>query len=176
MKTLTKKNLVFAFAAVAVIAVTAACAPPPAPPAGWHQRFLTRDGADVTTIVEGAHGRIEATAPAGNVGGNSRTLFGCVDAPRSVNQYSCATVTHSGRIVQEGVALRMRSDGDRHRGITVMKNIWGGAFWVYNVHLWDTNIGGELPAIHLAGFHMDGTVAPANSDSIPPASVRQGRG
>lgn len=176
MKTLTKKNLVFAFAAVAVIAVTAACAPPPAPPAGWHQRFLTRDGADVTTIVEGAHGRIEATAPAGNVGGNSRTLFGRVDAPRSVNQYSCATVTHSGRIVQEGVALRMRSDGDRHRGITVMKNIWGGAFWVYNVHLWDTNIGGELPAIHLAGFHMDGTVAPANSDSIPPASVRQGRG
>lgn len=167
MKTLTKKNTVFAFAVAAAIALTSACAPPPEPPAGWHQRYLTRDGADVTTITESSHGRIDATAPATNVGGNSRTLFGRTDAPISTNQYSCATVAHSGGIVQEGVAVRMRADGDRHRGITVMKNIFGGVNSVYNVHLWDTTIGGDLPARHIAGFAMEDSVGHGNSDSVP---------
>lgn len=160
-----KKNLVFALAdAVAVVA--AACVPSPAPPARWHQRFLTRDSADVTTITERPkvaskrprRRRTRRPTPGRCSGGTARLA--------RWTQYSCATVTHSGLPVQEGVALRMRSDGARHRGITVMKNIWAGATSVYNVHLWDTTIGGGLPARHIAGFQMDTAALPIDNDRV----------
>ncbi len=124
-----------------VTIVTAACAPPPVPPAGWNQMFLTRDGADVTAIDSAPAGAMQVSAPASNVGANSRTLFWASSAPISRDQLSCATTTHSGLPVQEGVGLRLvrSKDGASVRGITVQKNVAFGADWIYNVHLWDTS-------------------------------------
>lgn len=142
-----------------LLVVVTACTPPPDPPEGWGQWYLTRDLADVVLVSEDVPGRVEVTAPSGTLFAGTRVLFHRVDAPASLDHQSCATVQHSGRIVQEGVALRMREDGDRRRGITVMKNIWAGSTWVYNVHVWDSTIPGDLPASLLASFDMGGVVA-----------------
>lgn len=129
-------------AAIALaLLVTAACAPPPVPPVGWDQVFLTRDGADVTAIDLEARGVVRVSAPATNTGANSRTLFWPTAAPESLDQLSCATTAHSGLPVQEGVGLRLArsKDGASVRGITVQKNVAFGVDWIYNVHLWDTS-------------------------------------
>lgn len=87
------------------------------------------------------------TSPEVNIGTNSRTVFGPLEAPRAVDQEVCVTVTHNGGVTQEGVALRMRTDGRRLRVITITKNIWGLQFDHYNVHTWDMTGVGQPPSI-----------------------------
>lgn len=119
-------------------ALVAGCAIEPAPPVGYDQRFLTRDGVDATAIsVRG--GEVLVTAPITNTGSNSRTVFRRTHGAASVDHGSCATTTHSGLPVQEGVALRVRTTAGTTRAITVTKSIWAGADRIYNVHTWDTS-------------------------------------
>jgi hypothetical protein len=155
---MTRTKHLLAVASVAALGALAACAPPaptvpmppspsptvppepPTPPEGWAQEFITRDGADVTTIVDTGDG-VRVTAPRTNTGSNSRTVFHRLDAPVAVDQSSCATTTNSGMPVQEGVALRVAAseDGRGTRWITVQKNVVYGLHWTYNVHLWDSS-------------------------------------
>lgn len=130
-------------AAVAAIAATAAvlsaCVPPPVPPPGWDQVYLTRDGADETKIQRLADGRVHVSAPRSNKASNSRAFFWEKSSPVTRDHYSCATVGHSGLPVQEGVVLRIAaSPGGGTRGISVQKNIIYNVNWKYNVHLFDT--------------------------------------
>lgn len=82
---------------------------------------------------------VTVTGAASNVGSNSRVWFWRLDAPVSVDQQSCATFSDSGWPAQEGVALRVRTDNDVSRGITVTKNVYGRATSLFNVHVWDTS-------------------------------------
>jgi hypothetical protein len=77
------------------------------------------------------------TAAPGNVDGNLRLVFAEVDEPVRTDQQVCATWTEAtSPYDQQGVALRVDTTGPT-RAITVTKNVWGGVFDVFNVHLWD---------------------------------------
>lgn len=120
--------------------------------------FLTRDGSDVTHVQHASAGVVRVSSPASNRDQNSRSFLWRNDAAVSRDQWSCATTQHTGMPIQEGVALRLAdSPKGGTRGITVQKNIFGFADWVYNVHLWDTaepgREGGRSVA-HLASHDM----------------------
>lgn len=160
-------------AAVALLAT--ACLPPPEPPPGWSQVFITRDGADVTKISSSSADAAHVQAPRDNGGKNSRTLFWRNDAPVTRDHTACATTTHSGGQNQDGVALRVGpSPHGGTRGITVNRNIWAGAHWIYNVMLWDTSPGND----HGTGvrtFHQVSAVdqRPAVSKAPSPTAPRR---
>jgi hypothetical protein len=96
---------------------------------------LTPDGTDRYDVAGTRGSELAVTAPASNVGGNLRVGLIDRDAPVATVQTSCATwhSWHDG--TQPGALLRWTGT----RGVTVTKNVWGGAFWVLNVHVWDTS-------------------------------------
>jgi hypothetical protein len=104
---------------------------------GSNQAVLTPDGPDRYRFV---------TAPANTVaasidrsGGNLRQLFWPSDNPVVPDSESCATWgAETGPLVQQGGALRITQTGSRIRAITVTKNIFYGATWIFNFHTWDT--------------------------------------
>jgi hypothetical protein len=99
---------------------------------------------------------VVASAPTKNTGANTRLAFWQKESASSVNQQSCATWSReSDPFNQEGAALRMRTVGGVTRGITVTKNIYAAAIWVFNVHVWDTSGTDQvLPATQIAGFDL----------------------
>ncbi|HRW38656.1 MAG: hypothetical protein KDB04_03850 [Acidimicrobiales bacterium] len=106
------------------------------------QRYVTRDGSDIYLLSPG-QGSLRISAPTSNratpEGSQTRTVIWPPSTTMTHNQESCATWTDSkGAWVQQGLALRVRSDGSRFRAIVVAKNIWYGAEWQMNVYTWDT--------------------------------------
>jgi hypothetical protein len=100
-------------------------------------KFLTSEADDDYGItVDG--GTTVVAAPATNVGGNSRVAFWPADAPAVTDQLSCVAWTEDDHTVQQGVALRIRTDADRTTAITVTKNIWAGVWFGFNVHVMDS--------------------------------------
>ena len=98
---------------------------------------LTSETTD-TTKLSAIEGDVVASAPRTNVGSNTRSAFYASTSPVTVDEGACATVTHSGLPVQEGIALRVTNEHGRTRAITVTKNVWADVSWYYNVHVWDT--------------------------------------
>jgi hypothetical protein len=97
-----------------------------------------------------------ARAATKNTGSNTRVAFWQKESVKSMNQQSCVTWTReSDPINQQGAALRVRTTDGVTRGITVTKNIFGLATWVFNVHVWDTGVpDNALPATQIAWFDM----------------------
>lgn len=170
------------FAAVALAVVAGSCAavpPPPSAPtpaarasADVVQLRLTRDGGDLTQLSSIGEG-VLATAPSSNTGSNSRWVFHSPAAAITQDEGACATVTHSGLPVQEGVALRVTSEASgRTRAITVTKNVWGDASWFYNVHVWDT--ADSTPLRQLGAFDMSAALqrVGAQPSSVPRLCAR----
>jgi len=116
---------------------------------------LTRDPGDVTDLVESGD-TVVLDAPATNRSINSRSVYHRLDAVPSTDVQACATVSHSGLPVQEGIALRVVAAGGRTTAITVTKNIWAGSPWFYNVHLWDT--AQPMPLQQVASFDMSAAI------------------
>ena len=83
---------------------------------------------------------MDALALPTNTGGNLRSLFWPDKAPVVADSQTCALWTsQSDGLVQQGAALRIRqSNTGRVRAITVTKNIFLGASWIFNFHTWDT--------------------------------------
>lgn len=134
-----RHTIVVSFIAlVALIVVACAPPPPPTPPPGWHQHYLTRDGHDTTGIQMSTADAGRVVAGASNTGRDSRTVFTRRGDAPSTNQEVCVRFRHSGGIAQEGVAFRIRHGDGRTRAVTVTKNIWSVANWMFNVHTWDT--------------------------------------
>jgi hypothetical protein len=105
------------------------------------------------TLLSSIDQGVLATAPSSNTGSNSRWVFHDPTAPIAEDEGACATVTHSGLPVQEGIALRVTNEpSGRTRAITVTKNVWGDASWIYNVHVWDT--ADSTPLRQLGAFDM----------------------
>ncbi len=104
-------------------------------------------------------------AAATNVGGNTRLIWANLDAPVQVDGQVCADWDGFSGLAQPGLALRVRRDGTRTRAITVTDNIFWGARFGFNVHLWDTGspIPGALPVQVVGGADLSATFGPAGA-------------
>lgn len=90
---------------------------------------------------------VKFTAPSTNTGGNTREFVWPASTPDVMDSQTCAVwPSQSEGFVQQGAALRIantyNSEGQvaSTKGITVTKNIWFAASWVFNVHVWDTSV------------------------------------
>lgn len=110
-------------------------------PADVQKWAMTPDGSDAYALSFGSR-TVRATAPATNTGGDLRLAWWPSRAPASVDSEACITMTRwggpqGGAVVQPGVVLRARRDGGRMRAISVTNNIYFGARWAWNIHVWD---------------------------------------
>ena len=78
------------------------------------------------------------TVVAGHAGGNEREFIVSSDAAVVGDQQSCAEWTSQPALAQQGAVLRLHPVVGGTQAITVTKNIFFGAFWIFNVHVWDT--------------------------------------
>jgi Calx-beta domain len=96
------------------------------------------------------------SAPAGQLGTSDRMIFWPRSEVPSEDQESCATWSSQTPVeaphipIQEGLAVRATTEDGVTRAITVTKNVYANAFWVFNVHLWDT--------AHVVPFDLIGQV------------------
>ena len=123
-------------------------------PDGLRQVVLTRDERDLTEWERTTAGYL-ATAPAGNVGTNTRTVL-LPRATPTVDHGACVTATHQGSPTQQGIVLRLRADGERLTGVSVTKNIWAGVDRIYNVTVWDSAL--DPPFRKLADFDLSESI------------------
>lgn len=101
-----------------------------------------------------------AVASLDSAGGNLREAFWPADNPVVADNESCAIWgAQTGPLVQQGAALRIAKDGSRLRAITVTKNIFYGATWIFNFHLWDT--AASAPFTIIAATNLDSTLVHA---------------
>jgi hypothetical protein len=101
------------------------------------QAVLTEDGPGRLRFVSAPANT--AVASIDSAGGNLRQVFWPADNPVVPDSESCAIWgAETGPLVQQGAALRITQDGSRIRAITVTKNIFYGATWIFNFHVWDT--------------------------------------
>ena len=125
---------------------------------------LTRDGNDQYLVDRSGTGAT-VTAPATNTGDNTRIVFFPQRGASTTDGVACATwVAESTWSAQEGVALRIATDGGRTRAITVTKNVFAGATWIFNVHVWDT---GALPQFTQVGSVDLGAVLSRDGWPLP---------
>jgi hypothetical protein len=100
--------------------------------------------------------------------GNQRLVFWDWAGKPSANQEVCANFAGSTHAVnQEGVALRVVSGDGRTQAITVMKNVYGGDYNTFNMHIWDTAWGGDLPAQSFGRFPLPNMGDPYNPVPLP---------
>jgi len=104
--------------------------------------YITRDGSDRYDLKVGT-GALRVNAPRTNKatpeGSATRIAIWPPATKLSTDQQSCATWKDDrGPWVQEGIALRIRLDGNRFRAIVVAKNTVYGANWQMNVYTWDS--------------------------------------
>jgi outer membrane protein assembly factor BamB len=115
---------------------------------------------DDTYALFAAGNTVTASAPGSNVSLNTRVAFWRRNARVTSNEQSCATwAGQSAAVNQEGAVLRVRelANGVR-RGILVTKNVWLGANWIFNVHVWSTG----WPEVYeqIAHFDLGPVLAP----------------
>jgi hypothetical protein len=71
-------------------------------------------------------------------GGNLREVFWPADNPIVADSQSCAIWSAAtDPNLQQGAVLRIVQNGSHVRAITVTKNIWLNATWIFNFHVWD---------------------------------------
>ena len=81
-----------------------------------------------------------AAANSSNVGGDTRFAFWPASQAPAADVSVCETFSDTGGNDQEGVALHVTvDDGGTVRAVTVTKNIFYGAIWDFNVHIWDSS-------------------------------------
>ena len=133
-----------------------------------HAAFLTVDpDDDFGVTVEGDLTRV--TAAATNTSTNTRLVVWRAGAPVTADQRSCVSWaeedTTTGHHLQQGVALRIRSEAGRTRAVVVTKNMWSSGFWTYDVHVMDS--AADQPFVRLGRVDMidvvvrSGVLAPA---------------
>lgn len=110
---------------------------------------LTADGDDRYVVATSEDSTI-VSAPPSNAGGNLRLALWRDAVAASADHESCATFRAVDHRQQPGIALRIRSGGGRTRAITVTKNIWADAHWVFNVHVMDSGAAEPLRLIGTA--------------------------
>ena len=105
-------------------------------PASFRDAVLTPQGFD-RYRYDAAQNRVVVSAPQSNRGANLRSVWWSNDDPPVVDAQSCVTwSSFDGPLVQAGIALRVRQEGDRTVALTVTNNVWAGARAGWNVHAW----------------------------------------
>lgn len=128
---------------VALVLVAAACESAvqtygPTDTSGSNQVVLTADGSDHYTFQQVPAGM--AVGALDTSSSNLRDGFWPADNPDVYDSQSCAIwASQSSVLVQQGALLRITQSGSRLRAISVTKNIWLGAQWIFNFHVWDTS-------------------------------------
>jgi hypothetical protein len=74
--------------------------------------------------------------------GNERQFFWTTDSPVVMNSTSCAEWVSGRGLAQQGAVFRVTDTGGVVRGLTITRNIWARAFWVFDFHYWDTTTPG----------------------------------
>jgi hypothetical protein len=98
---------------------------------------LTADGND-NYVFTSTPANMAVSAPDTNGSSNLRELFWPDDSPAVADSQSCATWSAATNpVLQQGAALRIVQSGSHVRAITVTKNIFGGASYIFNFHVWD---------------------------------------
>ena len=131
---------------------------------------ITPDRDDTYALFAGGN-TVTATAPSSNVAINTRVAFWRRGQRLTANEQSCATwSSQSAPVNQQGAVLRVRevANGVR-RGILVTKNVWLGANWVFNVHVWST--GWPQVYNHIAQFDLSRVFAPGGQPVALPWSL-----
>jgi hypothetical protein len=101
------------------------------------QAVLTEDGPGRYRFVSAPANTVAASVD--SAGGNLRQVFWPADNPVVPDSESCAIWgAETGPLVQQGAALRIVEEGSRIRAVTVTKNVFYGATWIFNFHVWDT--------------------------------------
>ena len=88
-------------------------------------------------------GTVVVTAPRSSAV-NNREFFWSPSSPAGADQTVCATFVNGRDLDQQGVVLRLNTLADgKVSGLTVTRNVWMGAFDVFNFHVWDTRAGAD---------------------------------
>ncbi len=83
-------------------------------------------------------GTVVVTAPTSSAV-NNREFFWSPSSPIATDLTVCATFASGRGLDQQGVVLRLHElSSGRVSGITVTRNVWMGAFNVFNYHVWNT--------------------------------------
>ena len=100
---------------------------------------LTPDAGDSYTYSSST-GAMDAAALPLNTSGNLRAVFWPTHGLATQDEQSCATwAAESTWQAQQGAALRVKVQHDGAvRAVTVTKNVWFGATWIFNVHVWNS--------------------------------------
>lgn len=110
--------------------------------------LLTPDGTDGYGYASST-GQMHVAALDTNTSGNLRSAFWPADSPLVADSQTCATWASQSTVgAQQGAALRIAQANGSTRAVTVTKNIFYGATWIFNVHTWDT---AAEPAFQPAG-------------------------
>lgn len=96
---------------------------------------------------------------------NVREVFWYADSKYAADQESCMTwntvaAVPSTGLMQPGVALRISpvtADNKGIEAITVTQNIYFGAIWLFNVHVWNS-LDRAHPFTQIGQFDLSGTV------------------
>lgn len=129
---------------------------------------FTSEGSDVYNLTRSA-GVVTASAPTTNRGGNTRMGFWRAAELESLDQVTCASWTEApDGLQQHGAVLRTRSASGRTSAITVTRNIYFGAWWIFNVHVMDS--ASAEPFHQIASFDLREIFRPGPPDApeVPP--------
>jgi hypothetical protein len=114
---------------------------------------FTRTGASLTVV-------------AGRSGGNEREFFVPSDAPVTHDQQSCAEWSSQPSVAQQGAVFRLHTVAGGIQAITVTKNIFFHAFWIINVHVWNTT--DPSPYTLVASFDLSSELEiPGTNNAYP---------
>lgn len=129
--------LVLALAVVSVLSFPSIGAAGPSSDPVLRAWVPTPDGSDGYSIV-GGRDSMTVSANPGNRGANLRAVIWGEDAPQLRDTTECATWDRaSSDSVQEGMAVRIATLADGSpTAVTVTKNVYAGAPWWFNVHVW----------------------------------------
>lgn len=106
-----------------------------------------------------------SAAPTTNEGGNTRVVFWPAEGPAIADQQSCVAWEEPDAFTQQGIALRTQSEAGDTRAITITKNTWYLASWIFNVHVMDSS-NPDQPYVQILGVSLedvlvrDGALAP----------------
>lgn len=149
--------VVLLLAAVSVLSFPSVGAAGPSPDPVLRAWIPTPDGSDGYSIVGGRDSLTVAANP-GNRSGNLRAVIWPEDAPELRDTTECATWSRASRDgVQEGMAVRIGTiPTGEPTAVTVTKNIYAGAQWLFNVHVWrGTGLGRQIGEFDLRTVFED---------------------
>lgn len=127
---------------------------------------LSAERADAFSVVPDGEA-ITVAAAGTNTAGSTRFMFSLPPATVAQDLVSCATWNGDRAWWdQEGAVLRAHSIPGGFRAITVTKNIWFSAHWIFNVHVWDTT---RYPiAMQIGAFDLHSVFFPAGRQTPGP--------